>query len=188
MIPEEKINTSRWLEDNTTQRKGKEDETNGTECCSCKKPLVEYEVEAKGKMEFEDYLINHAYVKWGSPFKPEKMTREKRSINQSVNLANELQTLTNNPPPEDFSTTTFSPSTTEKPEVIEYTALEHSIIINNLNHYTKYNIEVKACHNTTTDKPPEYELCSLTAITSISTLKKGKVSPFTTTPHETNHC
>ncbi|XP_053210076.1 insulin-like peptide receptor isoform X3 [Panonychus citri] len=176
IIPEERINVSRWLQDAEREKDDEESEKNNTECCPCQRSLVDYEDQAKSTADFEDYLINNAYKKYNltpeimGSLKPEK--RKKREIqgnapNQSltemplIDGTTPISTITTTKPPPDL------------PETREFITTTASLLIQNLTHYTDYKITVSACHNSSSEKPSDYNLCGEARYISQRTLAKA---------------
>ncbi|XP_015788259.2 LOW QUALITY PROTEIN: insulin-like peptide receptor [Tetranychus urticae] len=169
IIPEERINVSRWLQDAEKEMKDDESEAtkNNTDCCPCQRSLVEYEDQVKNTVDFEDYLINNAYKKYNltheTMSKPEK--RKKRSPKIDPTTADNNIT---------GPSTTLKPQV-DVPEIRNYIATSLSLLIQNLTHYTDYKIAVSACHtqNTPSNKEPEYKLCGEARYISQRTLAKA---------------
>ncbi|KAF7492360.1 Insulin receptor [Sarcoptes scabiei] len=145
------------------------------QCCSCRnddstkiKPT-----DVEQSINFEDYLINTVYVKRIVSVDKEK--RRKRQLNKTdeyltttpfssiyPNISNYNYEFNINDTSHD-NLTISSPKISRKWHYNGIVEKKLNVLIENLEHFTEYTIEVKACHDAN-------EFCSVTAITSVKTL------------------
>ncbi|RWS08270.1 insulin receptor-like protein [Dinothrombium tinctorium] len=148
--------TSLWTQNVTSQP------TKNNECCSCKKSIEENQDEKSSRISFEDAIINLVFVR-----------REERRRRRSISAATSAQNVTIN---ESKSSTRTNDSANENdsPLVSDYfetSVYQHKqVAIQNLSHFSEYNIEVQACHE---QEPEGGQRCSKTTITYVRTLPLG---------------
>jgi hypothetical protein len=170
-IADEKASAKHWLQNQTSTLTTEEETVNTTDpqCCSCHKSLVEVEEEANKKVDFEDYLINTAYIRKNEVVADtfsENITRRRRQITDKngVNLLEHLENETQYWGNDSLTETKFD---------FQYLVQDTFIKISNLTHFTEYNIEVRACQEGN-DSIYTHDLCSVISIISTHTLPQSK--------------
>ncbi|BFZ01768.1 hypothetical protein BsWGS_04807 [Bradybaena similaris] len=155
---------------------GKKEETerkhNATEnCCVCPKSKQELEAEyRKQEIEtyFENYLHGQAYCqRYKTASSGSNMeTIQSNAISKGVidgGSSNTLVSLPANASGE-VNLSHNNTLTLKVHEVLVYNATR--VVLQNLQNFQEYNIEVQACHDTDANQPGETKLCSNRALTS----------------------
>ncbi|XP_074599989.1 insulin receptor-like isoform X2 [Brevipalpus obovatus] len=181
IMPEERVNASQWLQNTTTTESPTQNLTNEglEECCKCNKAgTFQSEEEVRKSSTFEDYLLDHIYVK-NLKMSKNRVKRDlisfsyvrkfsERSINESYVGLQSLDFENNSSLIEEM--TNGSIIDVSEPLMMDVRVdLSTSYLFKNLSHYTRYSIEVKACQTNKTGA----ELCSHdAAVASILTMRK----------------
>lgn len=183
IMPEERVNASQWLQNTTTTESPSQNLTNEglEECCKCNKAgTFQSEEEVRKSQTFEDYLLDHIYVK--NPKASKNRVKRaligfsyvrkfsERSINESYVGLQSLDPENNGSFSGDMSNSTTIDIS--EPLIMDVRVDQStSYLFKNLSHYTRYSIEVKACQTSKSGA----ELCSHdAAVASILTMRKSK--------------
>lgn len=178
--PYVQANFSKSLSNTTTEALKKETDEE-EKCCECSAKVgFVPEDEAADKLTFEDYIGNTVYIKQDSGDKREKRSsfyfHSKHNVwKRSIPPVNKSQAIdlnldVSNNTSKFANDTILSQNTSSQIKELTYRTRDTKLTIDNLPHFTRYSIEVKACNSLVLGAE-----CSTPAITSVWTMKKANV-------------